>query len=302
MNTRIDQSQTNPRGSHQKIFHIEEESKMESTNNSRNNHGVADQEIKDTGYWDIKVSDAMRQVRQRLAQAKTPRKILGGIALGAMLMTAVAFPMGSVHADEAARPMSREALISYNSQVDGLLEWQGISRDQRSPAKVTSTSIFSYREQLDQLVNIQGAAKVTSTSAFSYGEQLDQLVNIQGAAKVTSRSTFSYGEQLDQLVNIQGAAKVTSRSTFSYGEQLDQLVNIQGAAKVTSRSAFSYGEQLDQLVNIQGAAKVTRPSGFSYGEQLDQLVNIQGAAKVTRPSGFSYQEKLDQIRDWAGTI
>ena len=204
MNTRIDQSRTNPKGSHQTFSHIEEESKMESTNNSRNNHGVADQEIKDTGYWDIKVADAMRQVRQRLAQAKTPRKILGGIALGAMLMTAVAFPMGSVHADEAARPMSREAMISYNWQVGGLLEGEGRSRDQRSPAKVTSISTFNYGEKLDQLAVMEAAAKVTRLSGFSYGEKLDHLAVMEGAAKDARLASFTHQEKVDQIRDWEG--------------------------------------------------------------------------------------------------
>ena len=230
MNTRIDQSRTNPRGSHQKFSHIEEEFEMRTATHTAQ----------------------LNDRRPGILNMKTPGKLLGAIALGALMMAATALPFGPVHADETARPMSREAVVSYNSQVDGLLQWEGISRDQRSPAKVTSPSTFTYGEKLDQLVNIESTAKVTRLARFTYGEMLDQLVNIEGAAKVARLATITYGEKLEQLRDMEGTDMVTRTAAFTYGEKLDRLVDIEGEAKETRLASFTHQEKLGQIRDWEG--------------------------------------------------
>lgn len=48
----------------------------------------------------------------RFLNTKTPAKLLGGIALGAMLMTATALPMGSVHEDDSGSPLASAGFVS----------------------------------------------------------------------------------------------------------------------------------------------------------------------------------------------
>jgi hypothetical protein len=55
------------------------------------------------------------KVNMRLIErlAKTPVKLLGGLALGALLATAAALPFGSTYADEPARPLTSERIQCY---------------------------------------------------------------------------------------------------------------------------------------------------------------------------------------------
>ena len=56
--------------------------------------------------------------------SKAPVKILAGVAVGAMLMTATAFPSGFVHADHPASPLTKEiAIPSHEQLVDDLGEY-----------------------------------------------------------------------------------------------------------------------------------------------------------------------------------
>lgn len=49
---------------------IAEKKEMKSTENGRNKFAVVNQETKDAQYWENKVADAMRRVRQTLAPGK----------------------------------------------------------------------------------------------------------------------------------------------------------------------------------------------------------------------------------------
>ena len=176
MSTDINRSRTNTRGSHQKLSNIEEETEMKTATH--------------TGQLNNRLPGILNK--------RTTAKLLGSIALGAM-MTATALPFGPAHADEPARPLTIEAAISYNQQLDQLLEWEGISGNANNAAKVVRPSTFTYQEKLDQINVWEGAASVTRPSAFNYGEQLIGLMDIEGAPKVTKSSAFTYGEQLDEV-------------------------------------------------------------------------------------------------------
>jgi hypothetical protein len=53
-----------------------------------------------------------RWLHEHLAM-KTPAKLLGGLALSALVMTATALPLGTTYADEPARPLSSEQGACY---------------------------------------------------------------------------------------------------------------------------------------------------------------------------------------------
>ena len=225
MSNHINRSRNNSRGNHQKLSDIEEEMEMKTASH--------------TGQLSIRLPGILNK--------KTTAKLLGGIALGAMLMTATALPFGSAHADDPARPLSREAGISYNQQLDQLLEWEGISGSHAGAAKLVRRSTFTNEEKLDQINDWEGAAKVTRSAGFTYQEQLVGLTDIEGAPKVTRNSGFALQEQLVGLMDIEGAPKVTRNSGFTYEEQLEGLMDIEGAPKVTRPSGFTHQEKMDQI-------------------------------------------------------
>ena len=65
---------------------------------------------------EMKMATRMAKVNMRLHQAiatKAPVKFLGGLALGALLMTATVLPFRATYADEPARPLSVEQVECY---------------------------------------------------------------------------------------------------------------------------------------------------------------------------------------------
>jgi hypothetical protein len=83
MNTPEVRTQSKPRTAHQNILKFKEE-------------------------WEMKTATLTAKVNMRLSErlAKTPVKLLAGLALGALVMTATALPFGTTYADEPARPLS----------------------------------------------------------------------------------------------------------------------------------------------------------------------------------------------------
>jgi hypothetical protein len=57
---------------------------------------------------EMKTATLTAKVNMRLSErlAKTPVKLLAGLALGALVMTATALPFGTTYADEPARPLT----------------------------------------------------------------------------------------------------------------------------------------------------------------------------------------------------
>jgi hypothetical protein len=71
---------------------------------------------------------------------KTPAKLLGGLALGALVMVATALPLGTTYADEPARPLTSQQNPGY-CEIDGSCydpPFLGVLSD---PALTTGTSI-----------------------------------------------------------------------------------------------------------------------------------------------------------------
>ena len=69
---------------------------------------------------DMKLANLSTKLNTKVSQilnSKTPAKVLGGIALGALMMAATALPLGSVHADE-----SSSMLVSGAASYEQMLE------------------------------------------------------------------------------------------------------------------------------------------------------------------------------------
>ena len=99
---------------------------------------------------------------------KTPAKLLGGIALGAMLMTATAFPLGPAHADELSRPL----IPAYDQQIANLLEMESqVGSRTGSAAKLSVGSL-----PFEHMVEEDGYGWQAKVVRSSYDQQIADLV------------------------------------------------------------------------------------------------------------------------------
>ncbi len=118
-------------------------------------------------------------------------KLLGGIALGAMLMTAVALPIGgTTYADDPARVLT--TAVDYGDEFV-FERWGGTTS---LSAKVTpSTTNYADMEEFELTEQGQVAAKVTlSTTNYADMEEFELTELGQVAARLTP-STVNYGDK-----------------------------------------------------------------------------------------------------------
>ena len=128
----------------------------------------------------------------KVLASKAPARLLGGLAMGAMLMTATALPLNTIHADETSRPL---AIISYDQQIGGLLEMES---GFNTPAKV---AVASYDQQISDLLEMESGfnspAKVVRSS---YGRQMADLLEIESTFNTPAKVVrSSYGQQMTDL-------------------------------------------------------------------------------------------------------
>ena len=90
---------------------------MNTAVKTQGKNGTEHQEIlKVKEEWAMKTAMGIKKVNIRLHETlamKTPVKLLGGLALGALLMAATTLPLGTASADEPARPLSSEQNRCY---------------------------------------------------------------------------------------------------------------------------------------------------------------------------------------------
>jgi hypothetical protein len=124
MNTPEVRTQSKPRTAHQNIWRFKEEL-----------------EIK-TATLTEKVN---RWLHEHLAM-KTPVKLLGGLALGALVMAATALPLGTTYADEPARPLSSEQNQCY-PEDRGMCLYGPLAEVLPDPALVAARPLSSEQSQ-----------------------------------------------------------------------------------------------------------------------------------------------------------
>ena len=95
---------------------------MNTAVKTQGKNGTEHQEIlKVKEEWAMKTAMGIKKVNIRLHETlamKTPVKLLGGLALGALLMAATALPLGTASADDPARPLSGEQIVQCYPQID----------------------------------------------------------------------------------------------------------------------------------------------------------------------------------------
>ena len=111
------------------------------------------------------------KVRGWLSQAlatKAPSKIMGGFALGALLITATALPIGTMHADEPGSPL----LTANITTIDYADEFGDVELGMVA-TRVTPTSI-DYRDEFGDVELGLVAARVTS-STIDYRDEFGDV-------------------------------------------------------------------------------------------------------------------------------
>jgi len=68
---------------------------------------------------EMKLVSGMKNIKNILFEGrrvKTTVTMIGGLALGAMLLTSIALPYGTAHGDEPGRPVSKESIVTVRGQ------------------------------------------------------------------------------------------------------------------------------------------------------------------------------------------
>ena len=146
----------------------------------------------------------MNMAASKVLGNKMPAKLLGGIALSAVLAAAVSFPSTTAFAADPIKPLTKETRISNEQLVDDLGEF----------VRVTTKAIPSH----DQLVDDLGEyGRVTSKAIPSH----DQLVDDLGEyGRVTSKAIPSNDQLVDDLGEY---GRVTSKAIPSNDQLVDDL-------------------------------------------------------------------------------
>ena len=129
MSAPVSQTQNETRAVDQKITILEEKGEMSApVIVSQNKLQVMFQEIiKGKEQIEMKAAIGMKSMNNWLAaslKVKTPAKILGGLAMGALLMTATALPAGSIHADEPNQPLVSVSIPTYEETIEDMGEYE----------------------------------------------------------------------------------------------------------------------------------------------------------------------------------
>ena len=161
---------------------------MNTAVKTQGKNGTEHQEIlKVKEEWAMKATMWMTKVNMRLHEtlaAKTPVKLLGGLALGALLMAATALPLGTASADEPAKPLSGEQIVQCYPEIDEnactsdqLKVWLGIdpsSEDQTHFIERYEAEEMLFDELAESFIGVPAPASSHITEA---PQELDYLVS-----------------------------------------------------------------------------------------------------------------------------
>ncbi len=184
---------------------------------------------------EMTISTEITNVRARISEAlaiNTPAKILGGLALGALLMASMALPLGTVHADDPASPLVAAAIstIDYTGEFEDL---EGVVG-----AKSTATTV-NYTGEFEDVEGVVGA-KSTANTVDHTGEFED----VEGV--VGSKSTANTVDHTGEFEDVEGL--VGSRSTSAAIDYTGEFEDVEGV--VGSRSTPSAIDHRDEFGNL----------------------------------------------------
>ena len=127
----------------------------------------------------MKTAMGIKKVNIRLHETlatKTPVKLLGGLALGALLMAATALPFGTASADDPARPLSGEQIVQCYPQIDEnactsdqlklSFGFASSSEEQTYFIKRYEAEEMLFEENLKSFIGVPAPASSETTQAF----------------------------------------------------------------------------------------------------------------------------------------
>ncbi|MCI0825359.1 MAG: hypothetical protein J4N90_11450 [Chloroflexi bacterium] len=140
----------------------------------------------------------------------TPTKLLGGIALSAILAAVVAFPSTPAYGAEPVRPMTKEIRISHEQLADDLGEWGQFPR-------AATVNVSDYGQLMDDLGEFTRVA--SSTVIPSHDQLMDDLGEVTRVASSTVIPSH------DQLMDDLGEYVRVAMSTAvpSHDQLMDDL-------------------------------------------------------------------------------
>ena len=161
---------------------------------------------------EMTISTEITNVRARISEAlaiNTPAKILGGLALGALLMASMALPLGTVHADDPASPLVAAA-VDYTAEFEDV---EGLVVTARS-----TSLVIDYMDEFGDLEHGLVNARSTATNIDHTGEFED----LEGLVSPRSTTTIDHTGEFEDVEGLVGAGSASSVSDY-----MDEFGNLE---------------------------------------------------------------------------
>ncbi len=164
---------------------------------------------------EMKIFTEITKVRARISEAltiNTPAKILGGLAIGTLLMASTALPIGTVHADDPASPLVAAA-IDHTAEFEDL---EGLVTAGSTP------SVIDYMDEFGDLEQGLVAARSTSSGA----DYMDELGDLEHGP-VAARSASSGTDYMDEFGDLE-RGPVAAGSTSAAIDHTAEFEDLEG--------------------------------------------------------------------------
>ena len=157
--------------------------------------------------------------------SKAPARILAGLALGALLMTATAMPLNRIHADETTRPL---VILSYNQEIKDLQDMESAF------PRISPVVHTGYGQQIRDLLGMESQftsnTRPEAKAAVSgYGQQIRDLLAMESQFTSNTRpeakvAASGYGQQIRNLLGMESQFTSPTRVVDSgYDQQIADL-------------------------------------------------------------------------------
>ena len=189
---------------------------------------------------EMKISTEITNVRARISEAlaiNTPAKILGGLALGALLIASTALPLGTVHADDPASPLVAAATTTTDltdefEDVEGLV----------GPVSTSSVINYDYTAEFEDVEGLVGPVSTSSVIDYDYTAEYEDVEGL-----VTAGSTSSGADYMDEFGDLEQGL-VSARSTSAAIDHTAEFEDMEGLVGAGSTSPVI--DYMDEFGNL----------------------------------------------------
>ena len=221
MNTAEGQTPSKPSTQNRELFNIKGKMEMNAAESrTQNTIATVYQNILNLKEeMEMKTALEIKNVSNWLSQSlsvKSPIKLLGGLALGALLMTATALPINSIYADGPNRPLTVErvvnpAWIAGDDRTPRDFD-EGTAQDQ---ARVSEVNTELDPEAMDDLIRYAYASDLIRTESGTRG--------IEGLAGGPLGDPELFTTGVEQGCKVNPSAKAEVKTELD-AEAMDDLI------------------------------------------------------------------------------